>query len=106
MIANGYTGEPNAAALRVWHVGAGEVTRAGLSAANPELVAYPADLAVHELDCDHVLAGPDDPERGVGAGVKDFGAVAAAFAGRDVTVIACYIEGQPVRSATAFQCQS
>ena len=38
----------------------------------------------------------------MGAEVKDFGAVGAAFAGRDITVIACYIEGQPVRSATAF----
>src|SRR5215831_10786467 len=36
--------------------------RAGLSAANPELVAYPADLTVHELDRDHVLGRPDNPE--------------------------------------------
>ena len=69
--------------------------RAGLSAANPELVAYPADLCVHELDCDHILGRPDNPERGVGMGVKNFGAVAAAFAGRDITVIPRYIQGQP-----------
>jgi hypothetical protein len=52
------------------------------------LIAYPADLTVRELDCDHVLGGPDNPEPGVGVGVKDFGAVAAAFAERDITVIA------------------
>src|SRR6516225_6440648 len=80
--------------------------RAGLSAANPELVAYSADLTVHELDREHVLGRPDNPERGVGMGVKDFGTVAAVFAGPDIAVIACCIKGQPVRSATAFQCQS
>src|SRR5262249_21166260 len=98
--------EPNAEALGSGTWAPTKSRRAGLSAANPELVAYPAGFAVPELDCDHVLGRPDNPERGVGIGVKDFGAVAAAFAGRDIAVIACCIEGQPVRSAAAFQCQS
>src|SRR5215472_932643 len=79
--------------------------RAELPAADPELVADPADPAVHELDCDHVLGGADDAKRGVGAGIKDFGAVAAVFVRRDVTVIALYIKSHPMRAAAALQRQ-
>src|SRR5580693_1675487 len=42
----------------------------------------------------------------MGAGIEDFGSIRAAFVGGDITVVALYIEGQPVRSATAAQRQS
>ena len=42
----------------------------GLSAANPELITYSADFAVHKLDRDHILGRTDEAKGGVGASVE------------------------------------
>ena len=76
----------------------------GLSAPNPVLIAHAADLAFCEVDFDHVLGRPDNADRSVGADIEDFGSIAAVFVGRNIGVIAFYIEGQPMRSPIAFQC--
>ena len=68
----------------------------GLSASNPVLIAHSADLAFCEVDFDHVLGRPDNAHKSVGAGIEDFGSIAAVFVGRNIGVIAFYIEGQPV----------
>jgi hypothetical protein len=67
-----------------------------LSAPNPVLITHSADLAVYKVDLDHVLGGFDEADGSVGAGIEDFGSVAAAFVGRDITIAALYIEGQPM----------
>src|ERR1700739_962398 len=41
----------------------------------------------------------------MGAGIEDFGSIRAVFVGRDIPVVALYVEGQPVRSAAAAQRQ-
>ena len=64
-----------------------------LSAPNSVLITHSADVAVYKVDDDHVLGGVDKAEGGAGAGIKDFGAVAAVFVGRDVTMITFDIEG-------------
>jgi hypothetical protein len=60
------------------------------------LITHSIDLAVCKVDLDHVLGGSDEADGGVGTGIEDFGSVTAVFVGRDITIIALYIEGQPM----------
>jgi hypothetical protein len=77
-----------------------------LAPSNPILITDLADLPVREVDLKHVFRRPDRADRGMGAGVKDFGSLRAVFAGCDIPVVASYIEGQPLRSVAASQGQS
>src|SRR5216684_4677777 len=76
-----------------------------LFSSDPELIADPADLAVGEIDFQHILRRADRADRGVAADVEDFGSVVAVFDRRDVAVIAVDRKGQPVRSASTVQPQ-
>src|SRR5260370_34520883 len=75
------------------------------SSADAELIAHLADLAVDEVDFEHVLRRPDPPDRGMAFRIKDLGSVVAVFVRRDIAVIAVDREGQPVRAAAAAQRQ-
>src|SRR5690348_14905582 len=74
-------------------------------AADAVLVANPGDLAIGKIDLEHVFRRADHADRGVAAGVEDFGRVGAVLARRDITIAAVDVEGQPVRPAAAAQAQ-
>jgi hypothetical protein len=54
------------------------------------------DFPVGKIDLKQVFRRPDAADRGMCAGIEDFGSIRAVLVGCDVTVIALYIEGQPV----------
>src|SRR5712691_11383341 len=75
------------------------------SAADAELIAHLADLAVGEIDLEHVLRRADQAHRDMAARIEDLGAVVAVFVRRDIAEVALDGEGQPVRAAAAAQIQ-
>jgi hypothetical protein len=77
-----------------------------LPSPNPILITDLANFSVCKIDLKHVFRRPDHAERGMCAGIKDLGSVGTVLVGRNITVIASYIEGQPVRSVAASQGQS
>ena len=83
-------------AIRAEHPASGKLRSSGLSSSNSVLITDLADLSVREVDLEQVFRGSDNADRFMRAGIEDFGSVRAVFVGGNISVVALYVEGEPV----------